>query len=60
MTQPDRPSGRGQKLRPTPVKSAALELGLHVLEPARLGPLAGELRALGPELFAVASYGKIL
>ena len=31
-TQPDRPAGRGQKLRPSPVKEAALELGLPVTQ----------------------------
>ncbi|MBV8601196.1 MAG: methionyl-tRNA formyltransferase [Candidatus Eremiobacteraeota bacterium] len=42
------------------MKVAALELGVPVFEPLRLGPFAGELRALAPELFVVASYGKIL
>ncbi len=31
ITQPDRPSGRGRKLTPTPVKERALELGLKVI-----------------------------
>ena len=41
VTQPDRPSGRGHRLQPTPVKSVALELGLHVFEPLRLRAFAG-------------------
>ncbi len=61
VTQPDRPAGRGQKLTPTPVKAAALELGLRVFEPLRLKPFAAEIAAEGPfDLFALASYGKIL
>ena len=36
VTAPDKPRGRGRKLTPTPVKSAALELGLEVLEPESL------------------------
>ncbi|HEX9094193.1 MAG TPA: methionyl-tRNA formyltransferase, partial [Coriobacteriia bacterium] len=36
FTQPDRPSGRGREARPSPVKTAALELGLSVLQPPTL------------------------
>jgi len=60
ITQPDRPAGRGHKLTPTPVKSAALELGLNVYEPIKLKAFAEELGALGADIFAVASYGRIL
>jgi methionyl-tRNA formyltransferase len=60
VTQPDRPSGRGHKLTPTPVKRAALKLGLAVYEPLKLKVFADELRALDADVFAVASYGRIL
>jgi methionyl-tRNA formyltransferase len=60
ITQPDRPAGRGHKLAPTPVKAAALRLGLPVSEPLRLRPFAAELAALGADLVVVASYGRIL
>jgi len=60
VTQPDRPAGRGHKLTPTPVKAAALELGLRVFEPAKLKPFAEEVRGETFDLFALASYGKIL
>jgi methionyl-tRNA formyltransferase len=60
VTQPDRPSGRGQRLQPTPVKAAASALGLLVAEPQTLRDGAQFLRESGAELFAVASYGKIL
>jgi methionyl-tRNA formyltransferase len=60
VTQPDRPSGRGQKLQPTPVKRAALELGLRVYEPLRLAPFAEEIAAETFDVFILASYGKIL
>ena len=33
ITQPDRPRGRGQHVSSSPVKEAALELGLHVYQP---------------------------
>ena len=35
-TQPDRPAGRGKKLRASPVKELALEHGLDVLQPDTL------------------------
>jgi len=60
VTQPDRPSGRGQRTQPTPVKAAALELGLPVIEPQNLRDAVDALRAADGDLFAVASYGKIV
>src|SRR5580692_3926678 len=60
VTQPDRPSGRGHKLQPTPVKSAALALGLRVHEPTKLKAFALELGSQDFDLFALASYGRIL
>jgi methionyl-tRNA formyltransferase len=60
VTQPDRPAGRGQKLQPTPVKAAALERDLRVFEPASLKAFARELSGEHFDLFALASYGKIL
>jgi methionyl-tRNA formyltransferase len=60
VTQPDRPAGRGQRLTASPVKRAALELGLRIYEPVRLRELAGELRNERFDCFALASYGRIL
>ncbi|HMF28671.1 MAG TPA: methionyl-tRNA formyltransferase [Candidatus Cybelea sp.] len=60
VTQPDRPAGRGQRLRPSAVKSAASELGLRVYEPADLRSFAAEIAAEPFDLFALASYGRIL
>lgn len=60
VTQPDRPSGRGHKLQPTPVKAAAIDLGLHVYEPEKLRSFASEMAAHAFDLFALASYGRIL
>lgn len=58
VTNPDRPQGRGQRLAPPPVKEAALELGLEVLQPAALDEpgLAERLTALEPDLFAVVAF----
>ena len=62
FTQPDRPAGRGQALRVSPVKHCALELGLPVLQPATLKtPEARELLSgLGLDLLVVVAYGLIL
>ncbi|MBV8155797.1 MAG: methionyl-tRNA formyltransferase [Candidatus Eremiobacteraeota bacterium] len=60
VTQPDRPAGRGHKLAPSPVKRAALELGLQVHEPERLKEFAAALAGEDFDLFALASYGRVL
>ncbi|MBN1305441.1 MAG: methionyl-tRNA formyltransferase [Anaerolineales bacterium] len=62
ITQPDRPSGRGRKLTPPPVKVLAAELGLPVLQPESLGDQAvfGQLQAWKPDFIVVAAYGQIL
>jgi methionyl-tRNA formyltransferase len=62
ITQPDRPAGRGQQLRPPPMKEAALRLGLTVAQPPRIkSPEALELlRSWEPDVLVVAAYGQIL
>lgn len=61
-TQPDRPCGRGQACRPTPVKTLALEQGLPVFQPRNFkapGEIA-QLAALKPDVLVVAAYGLLL
>lgn len=62
VTQPDRPSGRGHQMQPTPVKSAALELGIPVETPlkARSKEFIESIEARKPKLLVVAAYGQIL
>jgi methionyl-tRNA formyltransferase len=62
VTQPDRPSGRGQQSTPPPVKDAALLLGLPVYQPERVRrPEAVEyLRGLSAEAMVVVGYGQII
>lgn len=62
VTQPDRPSGRGMTLSPPPVKVAALELGLPVIQPEKLRtPEAVQpLIDWAPDLIVVAAFGQIL
>jgi methionyl-tRNA formyltransferase len=61
-TQPPRPAGRGQKLRPSPVQQAAEALGLHVRHPKSLRDPAAqaEFAALGADVAVVVAYGLIL
>jgi methionyl-tRNA formyltransferase len=62
VTQPDRASGRGRALKPPPVKTLALELGLPVIQPERLreSDAMEQLRLWSPELIVVAALGQIL
>ena len=62
LTQPDRPGGRGMKLRFGPVKRRALDRGIPVAQPATLKvpALQGELAAIGADAMVVAAYGLLL
>ncbi len=61
-TQPDRPKGRGQKDAVSPVKEAALEMGLEVRQPERIrrAESVEELRSMHPEAMVVVGYGQII
>ena len=62
LTQPDRPAGRGQQLRASPIKLLALEHGLPVAQPPTLKTDEGraELARWAPDLLVVVAYGLIL
>lgn len=62
VSQPDRPKGRGLKLQASPVKEAALELGLRVETPekSRSEEFRSILQAENADVFLVAAYGQIL
>ena len=60
VTQPDRPAGRGQKLRPPPVRMVADAAGIPVLQPPRLREATAALAAFAPDLLVVVAYGQIL
>ncbi|HEV7700804.1 MAG TPA: methionyl-tRNA formyltransferase, partial [Pyrinomonadaceae bacterium] len=61
-TQPDRPSGRGQKLAASPVKQVALEHGLDVRQPLKIKTVEAfdEFRGLKADAAIVVAYGRIL
>jgi methionyl-tRNA formyltransferase len=62
VTQPDRPKGRGRKLSPPPVKTAASALGLDVIQPESLRTSDFESRVIRykPHFLVVVAFGKIL
>ncbi|HIJ83286.1 MAG: Methionyl-tRNA formyltransferase [Magnetococcales bacterium] len=62
FTQPDRASGRGMQLQPSPVKRHALEHGLTVYQPETLRhpEVLALLQRMNPDLVVVAAYGLIL
>ena len=61
--QPDKPSGRGMKLKEPEVKVLAKEYGIEVYQPVRLKEneeVKEILNKLNPDLIVVVAYGKIL
>lgn len=60
ISQPDKPAGRGQKIKPTPVKEKALDLGLEVFQPEKKKDLENLVESLSPDIIVVVAYGKIL
>lgn len=63
VTQPDRPSGRGNKLTPPPVKEFALAHNIEVLQTDALKndeELKDKLRSLKPDFFITFAFGQLL
>ena len=62
VTQPDKPRGRGKASAMTPVKEAALELGLTVYQPSRVREQSfmDTVRALNPDVIVVSAFGQII
>lgn len=62
VTQPDRPSGRGRALTPSPVKAWAVERGIEVLQPRTLREegIRDRLAAVRPDVAVVVAFGQLL
>ena len=62
LTQPDRPAGRGMKLKASPVKLLALQHQLPLLQPVTLKDetIQAQLAALDADVMIVAAYGLII
>lgn len=63
VTQPDRPRGRGMEVAVSPVKEAAIRLGIEVLQPAAIknnAEFRERLAAIAPDAIIVVGYGRII
>ncbi|MES2012995.1 MAG: methionyl-tRNA formyltransferase [Pseudomonadota bacterium] len=62
LTQPDRPAGRGMKLKASPVKVLAEQHGLHVFQPETLKDteVQAHIRDMNADVMIVAAYGLII
>ena len=63
VTQQDKPSGRGNKLTPPPIKISAEKLGLPVFQPKSIRKetdIQEKLKALNPDFFVTFAFGQIL
>lgn len=63
VTNPDKPSGRGNKVIPTPVKQFAIDHNISVLQPDRIKSnpeFVEKIKKMNPDLICVVAYGKIL
>ena len=60
VTNPDRPSGRGHRLAPPPVKVTAAATGVPVWQPDKPREILDDLRALQVDACAVVAYGALL
>ncbi len=63
VTQPDRPRGRGMELSISPVKDAAIRLGIAVVQPAAIknnAEFRDQLASIRPDAIIVVGYGRII
>lgn len=63
VTQPDKPSGRGNKLTPSPIKIFAAEHNLPIFQPKSIRKepdVINALKDLKPDFFVTFAFGQIL
>lgn len=63
VTQPDKPTGRGHKVLPPPIKEYALEHNIPVFQPHSIrkdSDIQEELKKLQPDFFITFAFGQIL
>ena len=63
VTQPDKPSGRGHKLTPSPIKQFAVEHNIPVFQPKSIRKepdIIEALKNLAPDFFVTFAFGQIL
>jgi methionyl-tRNA formyltransferase len=59
-TQPDRPAGRGRKLKASAVKQCAEKHGIEIRQPEKIAGEEGRLRVDAPDAMIVIAYGLLL
>ena len=62
VTQPDRPFGRKRVLKPSPVKEAAQELSIPVLQPEKISGSdeMAKIVEINPDFIITAAFGQFL
>lgn len=60
VTQPDRRRGRGGLSAPSPVKQAAMDLGISVVTPQRSAEIIDDIRGSGAAMGVVVAFGQLL
>jgi methionyl-tRNA formyltransferase len=63
VTQPDRAAGRGMEVQFSPVKTAAIEHGLPIVQPEKVKnnlEFRAQLEAIQPDAILVVAYGRII
>jgi methionyl-tRNA formyltransferase len=62
FTQPDKPQGRGLKIKVSPIKGVALENHLPLFQPAKINrdESVEIIKSLSPDLIVVAAFGQII
>lgn len=62
VTQPDKPFGRGKKLKSSEVKEAAEQMRLPIFQPDKIKKQEniGILKSYAPDVIVVVAYGQIL
>jgi len=62
VTRPDRPKGRGLRVEPSAVATAAMQYGLEVLQPPSLrdGAFLQRLLELSPDILVIVAFGRLI
>ena len=63
VTQPDKPAGRGNKIKMSPIKEFAIANNIPVFQPKSIRKepeIISELKSLAPDFFVTFAFGQIL
>jgi methionyl-tRNA formyltransferase len=60
VTQPDKPSGRGKKIKQSSVKVVASSLGIPVFQPVSIKKDYQQISDINPDLLIVCAYGQMI